>query len=165
MADWPPIQLSTDALNTTTPDFAHLMADLYIFIDQCTYTYGRLPPPIWNCHLQQIKYWLINVCSESPFKTVIFITALHCVKLYMLSFGIQLLEVKAFIYYLWKCSNVCKFQVFVVVVVLMISYCCCCVVYIITHGQQQEAEKQQHNENENKKIHVNWSFCSDADSY
>ena len=43
-------------------------------------------PPIWNCHWQQIKYWLIYVCSESPFKTVIFITALHCVKLYILSF-------------------------------------------------------------------------------
>ena len=37
------------------------------------------PPPFWNCHWQQITYWLINVCSENPFKTVIFKTALHCV--------------------------------------------------------------------------------------
>ena len=26
--------------------------------------------PIWNCHWEQIKYWLIYVCSESPLKTV-----------------------------------------------------------------------------------------------
>ena len=30
MADGPPSQLSIDALNTTTPDLAHVMADLYI---------------------------------------------------------------------------------------------------------------------------------------
>ena len=37
-----PQQLTIDALNTTTPNLAHLMADLYI--EQCTYTYGRLTP-------------------------------------------------------------------------------------------------------------------------
>ena len=52
----------------------------------------ELTPPIWNCHWQQMKYWLIYVCNESPFKTVIFITALHCVKLYILSCGVELLE-------------------------------------------------------------------------
>ena len=30
MADWPPGQLSIDALNTATPNLAHVMADLYI---------------------------------------------------------------------------------------------------------------------------------------
>ena len=49
-------------------------------------------PPNWNCQWQQVNYWLINVWSESPFKTVIFITALHCVQLYMLSFGVELLD-------------------------------------------------------------------------
>ena len=39
-----PLQLSIDALNTATPNLAHLMADLYIYIEQCTYTYGRLTP-------------------------------------------------------------------------------------------------------------------------
>ena len=27
-------------------------------------------PPNWNCQLQQITDWLMNVCSESPCKTV-----------------------------------------------------------------------------------------------
>ena len=39
-----PLQSSIDALNTTTPNLAHLMADLYIYIEQCTYTHGRLTP-------------------------------------------------------------------------------------------------------------------------
>ena len=39
-----PRQLSIDALNTATPNFAHLMADLYIY-RQCTYTHGRWNPP------------------------------------------------------------------------------------------------------------------------
>ena len=39
MADRPPIQLSIDALNSTTPNLADL-AD----IAQCTYTHGRLTP-------------------------------------------------------------------------------------------------------------------------
>ena len=26
-------------------------------------------PLIWNCHLQQITDWVINVCSESPFES------------------------------------------------------------------------------------------------
>ena len=50
-----PQQLSIDALNTITPNLAHLMADLYIYIyiKQCTYTYGRLtPPPIKYRSLQ-----------------------------------------------------------------------------------------------------------------
>ena len=41
--------------------------------------YSSSLPPIWNCHAQQNTYWLIYVCSENPFETVIFITALHCV--------------------------------------------------------------------------------------
>ena len=57
---------------------------------RCTLRWADLPA--WHCHWQQIKYWLIYVCSESPFETVIFITALHCVKLYILSFGVELLE-------------------------------------------------------------------------
>ena len=41
-----PLQLSIDALNTATPDMADLMADPYIYIEQCTYTYGRLTPQL-----------------------------------------------------------------------------------------------------------------------
>ena len=37
-------QLSIDACNTATPNLAHLMVDLYIYIEQCTFTYGRLTP-------------------------------------------------------------------------------------------------------------------------
>ena len=37
-------QLSRDACNTATPHLAHLTADLYIYIEQCTYTHGRLAP-------------------------------------------------------------------------------------------------------------------------
>ena len=51
-----------------------------------------IPPHNWNCQWQQVNYWLINVWSENPFKTVIFVTALHCVQLYMLSFGVELLD-------------------------------------------------------------------------
>ena len=39
-----PLQSSIDALNTAIPNFAHVMAD-YIYIEQCTYTYGRLTLP------------------------------------------------------------------------------------------------------------------------
>ena len=56
----------------------------------------QIDPPHWNCQWQQVNYWLSNVWSESPFKTVIFTTALHCVlhcvQLYMLSFGVELLD-------------------------------------------------------------------------
>ena len=38
-----PSHLSIDALNTATPNLAHLMADLYIY-RQCTYTHGRWTP-------------------------------------------------------------------------------------------------------------------------
>ena len=41
MADCP-LQSNIDALHTATPNLAHLMADLYIYIEQCTYTYVRL---------------------------------------------------------------------------------------------------------------------------
>ena len=88
MADWTPsnwAQMPWILLHQTW----HISWQIYIYIEQCTLADW---PPIWNCHWQQIKYWLINVCSESPFKTVIFITALHCIKLYMLSFGVQLLD-------------------------------------------------------------------------
>ena len=62
----------------------------------------------------------------------------------MLSFGVELLDRYLIIYYFRKCSNLCKFEVFIVVfVLLMISYCCCCVVYIITYGQQQAEQQQQ----------------------
>ena len=41
----PPSQSSIDALNTATPDLAHLMADLYIYIyRQCTHTHGKWTP-------------------------------------------------------------------------------------------------------------------------
>ena len=43
MADCP-LQSSIDALNTATPNLAHLMADLYIEREKCTYTYGILTP-------------------------------------------------------------------------------------------------------------------------
>ena len=55
-------------------------------------TLRQADPPTWNCQWQQIKSSLMYVCNESPFETVIFITALHCVKLYILSFGVELLE-------------------------------------------------------------------------
>ena len=38
----PPVNLSIDALNTATPN----LADLYIYIEQCTYTHGRLTPTV-----------------------------------------------------------------------------------------------------------------------
>ena len=38
-------------------------------------------PPIWNCHCQEVNYWISNVWSEIPFKTVT--TALHCIQLYV----------------------------------------------------------------------------------
>ena len=44
MAD-EPSQLSIDALNTTTPNLTHLMADLYIY-RQYTYTHGRWTPQV-----------------------------------------------------------------------------------------------------------------------
>ena len=47
----------------------------------------------WNLQfetlVQEIMHWLINVFCDSPFGTVSFITDLQCVKLYMLSFGVQ----------------------------------------------------------------------------
>ena len=43
MADGPTCQLSIDALNTATPNLAHLMADLSIY-RQCTYTHADGPP-------------------------------------------------------------------------------------------------------------------------
>ena len=43
MADGPPHQLSIDALNTATPNLADYIY-IYIYIEQCTYTYGRLTP-------------------------------------------------------------------------------------------------------------------------
>ena len=49
-------------------------------------------PPIWNTQLKEITHSLINVCTESPFETVSFITALQSVKLYMPSFDVELLE-------------------------------------------------------------------------
>ena len=38
-------QSSIDALNSTTPNLAHPMADLSIY-RQCTYTQGRLTPQL-----------------------------------------------------------------------------------------------------------------------
>ena len=38
----PPCQLSIDVLNTTTPG----LADLYIYMEQCIYTHGRLTLPV-----------------------------------------------------------------------------------------------------------------------
>ena len=55
------------------------------------YTASRSNPP-FETQLQQIMYSLINVCTESLFETVSFLTALKCVKLYMLSFDVELLE-------------------------------------------------------------------------
>ena len=43
MADGSLYQFSIDALNITTPDLAHLMANVYIS-RQCTYTHGRWTP-------------------------------------------------------------------------------------------------------------------------
>ena len=40
MTDAPPSQVSIYALNTATPNMAHLMPDLYLY-RQCTYTNGR----------------------------------------------------------------------------------------------------------------------------
>ena len=51
----PTLQLSIDALNTTTPNFAHIMADLYIYIEQCTYTHGRLTP-------QSVEHRCLEYC-------------------------------------------------------------------------------------------------------
>ena len=53
-------------------------------------TKGTWTPLIWNCHCQEVNYWLSNVWSESPFETIT--TALHCIQLYLLSFGVQLLD-------------------------------------------------------------------------
>ena len=50
MADWPPSQLSIDALNTATPNLAYL-AD----IAQCTYMHGRLTP-------QSIEHRCLEYC-------------------------------------------------------------------------------------------------------
>ena len=49
------------------------------FSDDICRSAARYTPHNWNCLSQQVNYWLINVCSEIPFETVIFITALHCV--------------------------------------------------------------------------------------
>ena len=40
----PLLQLSIDALHTTTPNLGHFMADLYMYIEQCKHTYVRLTP-------------------------------------------------------------------------------------------------------------------------
>ena len=88
--------------------------------------YSSSLPPLCNCHTQQNMYWLIYVWSENPFKTVIFITALHCV--------------------MW-----CKFKVFVVVFVVLMISCCCCVCRI-THEQQQQAEQQQQQQQQKLRI-------------
>ena len=40
----PLLQSSIDALCTATPNLAHVMAGLYLYIGECTYTYGRLTP-------------------------------------------------------------------------------------------------------------------------
>ena len=122
------------------------------------HVYSSSLPPIWNCHSQQNMYWLSYVWCENPFETVIFITPLHCV-IWCWAIG----EVShTFITYENEAIDV-NFKFFVVFVVLMISCCCYCACRI-THGQQQQAEQQQQ-KNENKKIHVNWSFCSDSYSY
>ena len=117
---------------------------------RCEMTYpDNLSDWNWNCQWQQINYWLSNVWSESPFKTAIFTAALHCVlhciQLYKLSFGVELLDRSVIHLLLQKmlqllsiCSCCCC-----CFVVLMISYCCCCVVYIITHGQQPVELQQQ----------------------
>ena len=111
-------------------------------------------PPIWNCHWQQIMYWLICRQWEPIWNSHLHnsFTLCHLVLNYWRG--------KSYIYHLWKWNNLCKFQVFVVVFVVLIISCCCCCVYIVTHGQQNNNKK-----NENKKIHVNWSFCSDSYSY
>ena len=49
-----------------------------------------MDPCIWNCHCQEVNYWLSNVWSENPFKTIM--TALHCILLYLLSFGVEQLD-------------------------------------------------------------------------
>ena len=71
---------------TTTLNFA--------YVGKCTYILKANRPP--SSHLKQsvkeITHLLINVCTESPIKTVSFITALQCVKLYMPSFDVELLE-------------------------------------------------------------------------
>ena len=98
--------------------------------------YSSSLPPIWNCHSQQNMYWLSYVWSENPFKTVISITALHCV-IWCWAIG----EVShTFITYENEAIDVnFKFLLFFFVV-LMISCCCVC---RITHGQQQQAAQQQ----------------------
>ena len=96
---------------------------------------------------------------------VIFITALHCVKLYMLSFGVWAIGQVSYTFITYKNAAIyvnLKFLLFFFV--LMISYCCC---LCSVHNYTWTTTKQNNNNkrNENKKIHVNWSFCSDFDSY
>ena len=92
--------------------------------------------PIWNCHNSFTLYPALSL--------VIWCWATGQVS-------------HTFIYYFRKWTNFCQFPV--VVVVLLIAYCCCCVLH------NNNKQNYKNNENENEKIHINWSFCSDYEVF
>ena len=108
---------------------------------------------------------LSNVWSDSPFETIT--TALHCIQLYSFiccHLVFNYWTGQSYIYYCRKCTNFCQFPVVVVVVfvVLLIAYCCCCVLH---NNKKDNYNNNQNKTNENEKIHINWSFCSDYEVF
>ena len=111
-------------------------------------------PPIWNCSEQQNMYWLSYVWREYPFKTVIFITALHCV-IWCWAIGevshTCITDENEAIY-----VN-CKFFI---VVLLCLWFHVVVVVGVQNHTCTTTTSRTTTKRLRIKMIHVNWSFCS-----
>ena len=115
-------------------------------------------PPIWNCHAQQNTYWPIYVCSENPFETVIFITALFITALHCVIWCWAIGEVShTFITYKNEAIYV-NFRFLLFLLCLWFHVVVCAELHMDNNNKQNNNNNKK---NEDKKIHVNWSFCSD----
>ena len=132
----------------------HCSSLLLKFQVYCSTLLLKFTPPIWNCHAQQNMYWPIYVCSENPFETVIFITALFIKALHCVIWCWAIGEVShTFITY----KNEGIYVNFKFLLCLWFHVVVCAELHKDNNNKQNNNNKK----NENKKIHVNWSFCSD----
>ena len=132
-----------------TPRDSSLLLKFQVY---CSSLLLKFTPHIWNCHAQQNMYWPIYVYSENPFKTVIFITALFITALHCVIWCWAIGEVShTFITYKNEAIYVnFKFLLFLLCLWFHVVVVVCAELHMENNNKK----------NRNKKIHVNWSFCS-----
>ena len=86
-------------------------------------------------HIDTKGRWAPHLKVSNSHNSFTLYTALHAIQLFVLSFGVELLD-RSVIHLLFMYLFICQLTV---VVVLLIAYCCCCCVL----QQQQKAQVQQ----------------------